>query len=190
MISLNDHATGTSTTHKDDYQNLIDLLAVLTEATNRIAAIQIQANDEFLECIDEHKPEFAALQSKITEAEAALELIARRHPEWFKDGKTVKCPYGSVSLKSNPPKLEVGHEEWTIDLIEKAGDDAKAKFLRQRTELNLEALSELSDDDLAKFRIKRVQGDRFEAKPAKIDMGKAVKESEATAAAAEKKAKR
>lgn len=189
MISLNDQSGGT-TAVKDDYQNLVNLLAVLTEANNRIAAIQNQANEEFLECIDEHKPEFAALQSKITEAEGALELIARRHPEWFKDGKTVKCPYGSVSLKNNPPKLEVAHEEWSIDLIEKADEEAKAKYLRPRTELNLEALSELADDELAKFRIKRVQGDRFEAKPAKIDMGKAVKESEASAAAAEKKAKR
>ena len=159
-----------------DYKNAVDLLAILSEAQNRLDDLQGQANAEFLECIDGHRPDYARLQSLIAQTTEGLEVLARRHPEWFTEGKTVKTPYGSVSLKDNPPKLEVKNEELTILLIEQAGADEK--FVRQVKQLNLDALGELPDDELAKFRIKRVKTDRFEAKPAKVDMGKAVKDAE------------
>lgn len=161
----------------DDYGNLVNLLGVLTEACNRLDELQAAANTDFLECVDAHKGEYSALQQKVAEAEQALEVLARRNPTWFKDGRTVKTPFGSVSLKDNPPKLLVRNEEATILLIEQAGEAARARFLRQRTELNLEALSDLADEDLAPFRIRRERGDRFEAKAAKIDLGKAVKDA-------------
>lgn len=186
------HAEPTQTTKpaaiKDDYAQVVDLLAVYTEATNQLDALQVKANDEFLESIDDNKDDYAKLQLALNQAEEALEIIARKHPEWFRDSKTVKTPYGSISIKDNPAKLEVKSEEWTIDLIERAGDEAKARFLRERTELNLDALGELPDEELAKFKIVRTRGDHFEAKPAKVDMGKAKKAADKQAAKASKAA--
>ena len=156
----------------NDYQQAINLLAVLTEAQNRLDIIEAEANDALLEAIDDHKTEYAKLQDTITRTTEALETIARIHPEWFNDNKTVKTPYGSFALKKNPPKLNVKNEELTIVLIEQAG---REDLLRQTKTLDLEALGKLTDEELAAFRINRTSDDRFEAKPAKLDMGKAVK---------------
>jgi uncharacterized caspase-like protein len=158
-----------------DYQEAIRLLAVLTEAQNQIDAIEAEANAALLEAIDDHKKDYAKLQDTISKTQAAIETIARLHPEWFSDGKTVKTPYGSFALKKNPPKLNVKNEELTLVLIEQAN---RADLLRETKALDLEALSKLTDDELAKFRITRTSDDRFEAKPAKLDMGKAVKAAE------------
>jgi hypothetical protein len=98
----------------------------------------------------------------------------------------VKTPFGSVSLRSTS-KLEVANEEATILLIQREIERDEAAFpddaipvkayLRERIELNLEALEKLSDAELKRFRIVRVTDERCTVKPVKIDLGKAVKES-------------
>ena len=129
--------------------------------------------------MDGHKKLYAGLQKTLTETETALETIARRHPDWFAAHRTLKTPYGEVALKANPPRLTAANEELSIVLLETEGAKNKsfnaAEYLRQRTELNLETLANLSDDDLARFRIKLVQGDTFSIKAARLDLGKAVK---------------
>jgi hypothetical protein len=173
----------------DDFKNLVDLLAVFSEATNRLDDLSADVNQSVIEVVDEHKAEYASLQQKLVEAEGALEILARRHPDWFVAKKTIKTPYGSVSLKDNPPKLETANAEVSIVLIEaeiKAEEAAKPgtvspkrKLLRQHTELNLEALGQLNDAELAAYRITRTQSDTFGVKAAKLDLGKAVKEAAA-----------
>lgn len=167
----------------EDFKNLIDLLSVFSEATNRLADLEASINAQVLEIIDEHKPEYAKLQESLTQAESALELLARRHPDWFTVKKSIKTPYGTVSLKANPPKLEVDNEELSIVLIEaeqqRNEEFDAALYLRTHTTLNLEGLAELPNDVLKKFRIKRVQSDTFKVAAATLDLGKAVKEAAA-----------
>lgn len=169
----------------DDYKNLVDLLSVFSEAQNRMDQLQVSVNEGTLEVVDEHKTEYAKLQKTLAEAETALEIIARRHPDWFEKRKTIRSPYGEVALKENPAKLVAANEEVSILMLEnegKANPEFNASlYLRQKTELNLEALGDLTDDELKKFRIKRVQTDTFSVKPAKLDLGKAVKETVAPA---------
>jgi hypothetical protein len=175
----------------DDFKNLVDLLAVFSEATNRLDDLSVDVNQSIIELVDEHKAEYASLQQKLVEAEGALEILARRHPDWFVAKKTIKTPYGSVSLKDNPPKLDAPNAEVSIVLIEaeiKAEEatrpgivSPKRKLLRQHTELNLEALGQLNDAELAAYRITRTQSDTFGVKAAKLDLGKAVKEAAAKA---------
>jgi len=162
-----------------DFNRLVDLLSVYSEAENRLGRLQAALNEAALEIVDGHKKLYAGLQKTLTETEAALEAIARRHPDWFAAHRTLKTPYGEVALKTNPPRLITGNEELAIVLLEAEGAKNKSfratDYLRQRTELNLETLATLSDDDLARFRIKRVQGDTFSIKAARLDLGKAVK---------------
>ena len=156
------------------YANLVSLLAIHTEATNRMAALETAVNEAYLGIIDENRALYAKLQGTISESEAAIRLAALQHPEWFEAIKTLKTPYGSVGFRS-ATKLEVPNEELSIALIEKR-DDADL-YLRTRKFLNLEALKGL--------HIERVKSDKCSVSPAKMDLGKAVKKAAEADAAAE-----
>lgn len=170
-----------------DFTNLINLMSVLAEASTRMTQLTAETQSDFLDLVDGHKPEYAALQETIMRTEEALELAARQHPEWFVDAKTIKTPFGTVSFRTST-KLEIPNEELTIVLIEQriaaeqaqaaelgAGESASAALLRQTTSLNLEALEQLEDAELQRLRIARVRNDSFRATPLKLDLGKAVK---------------
>ena len=164
------------------YANLVSLLAIHTEATNRMAALETAVNEAYLGIIDENRALYAKLQGTISESEAAIRLAALQHPEWFEAIKTLKTPYGSVGFRS-ATKLEVPNEELSIALIEKR-DDADL-YLRTRKFLNLEALETLQDFELKGLHIERVKSDKCSVSPAKMDLGKAVKKAAEADAAAE-----
>lgn len=166
-----------STAEAHDYKNLVDLLAVYSEASNRMLSLQAGIQEQYLELIDGAKDEYATLQSKLGDAEQALEALSVAHPEWFPEKKkSIKTPYGIVKLTATT-KLDAPNEEVSILLIQQAGEEAAEKFLRIHTELNIEALEALPDAELKPFRIKRVKDQSFSVTPAKLDMGKAVKEA-------------
>ena len=171
-----------NTTQATDYDNLVDLLAVLTEANNQMAVLQAEANDAMLQIVDEHKKDYAKLQQIKADTEAALEIIARKHPEWFAKKKSLTTPFGAVSLKTNPPKLEVKNEELSIVLLEQEAERNPefkvAGFIEVKKVLRLDVLAGEEDAFLKKFRIHRTQEDTFSAKPATLKLGEAVKEEE------------
>lgn len=162
-------------TQPDDYKNLIDLLAVFSEGRQRLATLELEAQSEFTEIVDTHRAEYAELQSKISQAEAAIDEIATRHPEWFTEKRHVKTPYGTVKV-TRTTKLKVSNEEAAILRIEHAGHGEK--FIRTEKALNLEALEALSDDELKAFGIIRIRDENVSVKEATIDFGKAVKAAE------------
>ena len=162
-----------------DFTNLVNLLSVFSEATHRLDQMQADMNGEMMETIDSYKEAYAKMQRTLTEAETALETIATRHPEWFAEKKGLKTPYGTVKFtRSNP--LVVTNEELSIVLIEREahalGLDPE-NLIRERKELNLEVLETLTEDQLRMFRMKRVPKENFSVQPAKLDLGKAVKEA-------------
>lgn len=157
------------------YENLINLLAVYSEASARSEQLKAEINADHLDLIDAHKKAYAELQQTITEAEAAIIAIAEANPDWFSASKTLKTPYGQVASRSST-SLDVPNEEASIILIEqKCDEETKGQLLRQKTELNLEALELLDDAALRQYRIKRVTSENITVKPAKLDLGKAVK---------------
>jgi hypothetical protein len=189
MIKEIDHNCGgktsahraADTNNEDDFKKIVDLLADHSTAENELAQLEAAANEQFMLTVDGVKSQYARLQRKMIEAGTALELLARKHPEWFADKKTIKTPYGSVQLKTNPPKIVAENPELSIVLIEAEGTrnpefDVK-KYVREEKTLNLEGLAALTDGELKKFRIHRDQSDTFTVKSAKLDMGKAVKEA-------------
>jgi len=158
------------------YGNLVNLLAIYSETHNNMTALQASVQGDYMELIDAHKPEYAKLQALLGETEASLEILAKEHPEWFpEDRKSIKTPYGTVKL-TTATSLVVANEEATILLIQHAG--MGEKFLRQKTEINREALETLTDEELKPLRVKRVKDQSFSVTPAKLDMGKAVKDAD------------
>jgi hypothetical protein len=172
----------------EDFKNMVNLLAVFSDASNRLDELEASANGSLLELIDEHKTEYAQLQHTLTETETALEVIALRHPDWFGEKKrSIKTPYGTVKFHAST-KLVVKNEEVTLLLLDKHAQEnpefKRADYVRSHEELNIEALEKLDDATLKKFRIERVPNDNFSVVAAKVDMGKAVKEAVEKEAAA------
>ncbi|HMJ65394.1 MAG TPA: host-nuclease inhibitor Gam family protein [Candidatus Binatia bacterium] len=166
---------------KEDFANMVNLLSVYSDASNRLTELETSANFSLLSIVDEHRAEYAQLQKALMEAETALEAIALAHPQWFgEDRKSIKTPYGTVKFHSGI-KLVVKNEEATVLLIQREGEhnpEFKADdYLRKVETLNIEALERFDDSTLKKFRIERVREDKFSVVPAKVDMGKAVKEA-------------
>lgn len=166
----------------EDFKNLVDLMAVYSDAATQLEALKADVNQEYLGIIDEQRDAYAKLQKILTESETALELICLKHPDWFTTRKSVKTPYGTVAFRSGKT-LTISNEEASIILIEQHIEARRAEgidisgLLRTRTELNVEALEAMDDDVLARFRIHRTSTTSFSVKPAAIDMGKAVKEA-------------
>lgn len=157
-----------------DYKNLIDLLAVYSEGKRRVAALELDAQEEFTGIVDGVRSAYAEAQLAVTQSEAAIKLIVLQHPEWFEEKKTVKTPYGQVQTRTTT-KLEVPNEEASILLIERQGEEAEASFTHTKKSLNLEALEKLSDAQLKAYRITRVTDESVTVKEASLDLGKAVK---------------
>lgn len=179
-----------------EFKNLVELLGIYTDASNRLDELQNDANKELLEALDERKADYAKLQATLTETEEALRAVALAHPEWFAEKKSLATPYGTVKLHASS-WLEPKDEEVSILLIKRACDEEDARsqaaqepaaftintFLRFKETLDLEALSKLDDGLLKRFRIERKHDDNFKVEPAKVKMGKAMKDAGKTKAA-------
>jgi hypothetical protein len=162
-----------------DFQNAVQLLALLTDVSNRLGALENEANDELLEILDQKRPDYAELQAKLNDIERGLELLALKHQEWFAVKKTIKTPYGVMRFRSST-KLEVPNEEATLAKLElmeakdQEGSFRASLYTREEKTLNLEALEKLDDATLLRLGVKRVKEEKFSATPAKLEMGKAI----------------
>jgi ribosomal protein L31 len=159
-----------------EYKNLVDLQAVHAEATRQIAEITTRVQESYLEIVDGVRDEYALAQSAITETEAALEIIARKHPEWFSEKRSVKTPYGVVKFHKST-SLQIDSEELTILLIKSEFIEPDL-YIVESEKLNLEALEDVPDEELKRIRVTRIVTDNFSVKAATIDLGKAVKKAE------------
>lgn len=156
------------------YQNLVEFLAILADTTDELNLLQAELNKAERSLIDEHRDELVEYHERIAKAEQAIEQICRAHPDWFKKAKTLKTPYGQCSFRKSS-ELATPSEDASIALIKASG---RAKdFLRTTEELDLEALEKLSDTELAAFGIIRREEEKFTAKPARVDVGKAAVEA-------------
>lgn len=169
--------TSAADVNSADYKNLVDLLGVFTEAKLRLDELQNTSASDYLEIVDGVRKDYAELQSKVTESELAIEIIAMRHPEWFTEKRSVKTPYGTVKV-TRTNKLDVPNEEVSILLIERAeelGTLEKGRYLRTKKEVNIDALQSMTDAELSALRINRIRDESVKVTEAKVDFGKAVK---------------
>ena len=173
-----------------DFNEVVNLLAIFSRATSRLAEIEAGANRALLELIDQHRGEYATLQAACKNTETALEGLCRAHPEWFTVARNLKTPYGRVGFRSGA-SLAVRDDEATVKLLRaeyertlarREADGATPVFPVQDyvrvVELpNLEALEKLDDELLKKFMVTRVHADSFSVTAAAVNFSKAVRES-------------
>lgn len=159
-----------------EYKNLVDLLAVYSECSARLASLKGIADAALLETVDEHRADFAAAQGAMDAAEKAIREIVAAHPEWL-DGRTIATPYGKVRA-TKTTKLVVANPEATVALIRACSlrEPLYHEFIRTVHEPNLETLAGLDDRELNRIGISRVISDSIKVIPAEVDMGKATKE--------------
>ena len=156
---------------KTDFSDLVTLLDGLTETQNDLNALNAQLNTEHLANVRLHADRYKALQARASELTAALEVIAKRNPQWFAEKATLATPYGEVKRTSST-SLVVPDEAVTITLIKaaKREDD----FLKTTTTVRLEVMEKLEDADLAKFGIQRKTEYNYNTKAAAVNLGKSV----------------
>lgn len=158
------------------YAELVNLQSVLSEAQARLDELQNGVQMQYIDLVDSRKKDYAKLQAAIATATEGIEFLATVNPQWFEKARTLKTPYGTVSFRRTS-KLEVKNEELSIALLEQITEDAEP-FITITKTLNLEALEKLDDEELARLKIRRVTTDSCTVKPAKVDLGKAVKAAE------------
>jgi Bacteriophage Mu Gam like protein len=161
----------------------LELFATSRAALDHLEASQQQA---YLALIDAVKTEFLKLQRKVAWAEESIVAIADAHPEWFSDGKTLTTPFGAVHSQKTT-KHEVPDEARSIALIKSAAWDSSdpaerarwSALIRTEESINLEAVANLSQRELSRFRIVRIKGESITIKPAKVGVGNAVRKQAA-----------
>ena len=163
-----------------DFKNLVDLMAIMAEGSARMGELENGLQQDWIDLVDARRKDYASLQFAIGQAEESIETLALTNPQWFEKSKTLKTPYGTVSFRKST-KLEVKNEEVSLLLLEQLGQDG-LPFVRTAKALNLEALEKLDDTELERLRIKRVSTESLSIKPAKVDLGKAVKQAAKEAA--------
>lgn len=168
-----------------DFTALVGTMETLAQASQQMGVLEAEAQRIYLEAIGETlRADFTRLQETIARAEADAEVLARRNPQWFEKQKSLKTPYGTVGFRSTS-RLEVPNEELTLVMLDQEG--LRDGFVRRTEALDLEALERESDEFLARIRVRRVVTESFSAKPAKVELGKAVKAAEEGAAKAKAK---
>ncbi len=187
-----------------DFKKLVELLSTLSNATNQLEKLQNGANGKFLKLVDRKRDEYSRLQATITQTENELEQLAVKHPEWFGEKRSIKTPFGTVTFHSSSA-LDIENEELSVALIKHEIERAEQSLIhtdgsaarealiarleklkgciRTVEELDKESLEKLDDAELKTFKIGRNQKNNFAAKPLKLDLGKAIKESEPAAPA-------
>lgn len=170
----------------EDYRNLLDLQTLHADAVNALARLQAKADGALHDMLSEHRDTFAQLTVTVRDCEAALEVIARKHLEWFDGGKSIKTPFGSVKFHTSS-ELSIPNEELTLARLVDAikARQVPATSVKLVEKINREALEGLDDTVLACLGIVRVAKNNFAAKPAKVNLGKAISAQDEAAAMTE-----
>lgn len=165
-----------------DFERALELLDALGSAQDELKNIEAITAEHIRGVLRDIKAKYSQHQERATIAEQLLEAICRKHPEWFSKKKTLPTIFGSLSLRKST-KLVIPNEEASVLLIKEAmRDNVVTGLIRTKEELDLEALERLDDSVLALFRIRRVTEEHFSAKPASLDLGKAIADDQKQAA--------
>lgn len=170
-----------------DFADMVTLLEKLTETENALGQLTSEMNVDYLAHVRLNSDRYKELQTAIGAVDAALKVIGERNPQWFEEKKTLTTPYGTLK-RTTSISLEIADPAVSITLIKAA--KREEDFLDVKTTIRKEAMENLTDEELAKFGIKRVTEHNFKPEPATIDLGKAVKAADKSAAAAAKTAKK
>lgn len=162
-----------------------DLIKLLEENSHRemkLNLAQAKTNEAVAKAFRLINAETARMMADQLEILEAIEAIVEANPEWFKDRKSIKCPFGTVSVRESTG-IEIEDEIETLQKIEKSARLATDQFTRVNREIDMNALKKLSDRDLERIGAKRKTENKVSVKAGQIDIRK-LSEAEATEAAA------
>lgn len=167
----------------NEFAEFCTLLHLFTDITNRLNNVCQASNAAYAKAVQVSAVDYATLTTTLKEAEDKLVNLAAAHPEW-KDGESVKTPFGSVQFK-NSLKFQIKNPETVIFLIKtRVGPKSDveefrrfvpADFIRTTEEPNLETLGALDDAHLAKLGLLRTRSTSITIKAADVDIAKATK---------------
>ncbi len=143
----------------------------------------------------------AASAQKLTTQEALIEAV-KAHPEWFAGKKTINTPHGAIAKRASS-SLAVADERVTLSKIVEGHADNEGlaaifqketlgeimehlsdrllgparHYLNLEITLNLEALEKLTDRDLLRLGVRRVESETITVKPLVVKIGTAAAET-------------
>lgn len=161
-----------------DFARLVELQQLFTESDAAFDTIQLTCDRKVAALLDTQKEGWAAAKVVRDQAEAEIKALVERHPEW-KDGETVKTPFGSVQFRGGT-KIEIPNPEATIAIIDSVYSKPESpwrpeQLVRTIREPNLETLEALDDSELQKLGCRRVSTQSITVKRMKVDLAKASK---------------
>lgn len=178
----------------DDRELVARRLQLWAASTVALAQIDLDLEKKRQEAEKEVKTEKGKQERAVEFHENLIIAIAREHPEWFADKKTLATGLAEVACR-NTTSHRAPDEEHSIRLIKKAAEAApdevqRARLLgliRKTETLNLEAIECLGEKELERLKIVRVKSKSYTIKlatPKKAKAGKAKKHTEEPAEAA------
>ena len=157
-----------------DYTAITHLLNEFTQTRLGIAALEIQIQKAMQDIARQHVENLTALQFQSAELEETIRRLALRHPDWFKEKRTLSTPFGTVAMR-RVTTLIIPDEEKTLRILAE-NEDLAVQFLRIKTEINREALDCIDDDGLLKkLKVHRETEDTVKITEAKAQTAKALK---------------
>ena len=160
-------------TAEEEFQSLLGLLSVYSAHALRMNDLQGIINLAMHAAANSVRDEFATIQRQMAMVEEKVTAIAEAHPEWFAKRKSIVTPCGMLR-ESNSTSLDVADEQLAVAMLRKMIPATAEFYLRVSTELNREALEQLTDEQLAAVHIRRVARREYRIEPLKVNMGKLV----------------
>jgi hypothetical protein len=165
-----------------DFARLTELQQRFNDTDTKLGALEVSMNEKSQAASKPFAADYVVLQELKVALDAEIKTLFEKHPEW-RDGKTVKTPFGEVAQRT-VTELELPNPAMTVALIKAAAlhdpSFKAADYLRVEEEPNIEALESLADDALAKLGVQRVKREQVTVKAAKVSVAKAVKAAKAT----------
>lgn len=126
------------------YEEVDSSLLEIGKAESVRSKKESEMNEKIQIIRDEYERETADVRDIIAEHESAIQTFVERNREDFETVRNKVLIHGTVGLRTSPPKLlqhsskfKIAH---TIELIKKIFPKLKDRYLREKTELNKEAI--------------------------------------------------
>ena len=138
---------------KADMDNLVSQIATLKRAEAglkhdmdvRVAAVKL-----------EYEGTLADIELELKSLTGAAEAWATSNAEAFGKNKSIKFLQGTVGFRTGTPKLEPLNKKWNWKLITSAVQELLPAFIRNKPEVDKEALLAQRDEEIIGYALPRV----------------------------------
>ena len=163
-----------------DLKRLHELCRLNATANRELALEKARIEHEFNALVSRHAEYVVEQQAAAERTLAGIEDLVRQHPEWLGEKRQLKTPHGTIKLTATS-SLSIADEADTLNRLfargkRDSGFNAELYYSEKLT-LDKEALEKLSNANLGRLGIVRVEGDSFSFKLTAVDINKALLDS-------------